>query len=626
MPSTFLQVLPTYIGEILKLLSAVELGSLRKHNRTSRCLEAKLLLHNCRHEEPLLLGTMPSKLPSQSSAAPPELGGSASVSMHPGHLPFAAVLDAREHATAAAIEPAHVPAGTDCGSSPKRLDGKEGGSNRRATRKSEAGTDFDRTPCSSLLLAEMASLPVPVTEGLSGGPAPADVPALPEPVITPVSDTQDSSAGMICAQDGKGQSRPALQLYLQDSALQFPQAPCPTQPDGVVKGYEAQVKEEAAAGMEGSDLSAGTKCETNPRQGSFEILKNSVSPRASAAPTPSPSMVQAEPMTANSPVLAITDEYDSSPTIPTSSAVAAIATSTAPPVQPAQPASPENGSFAPDPATIPAAGLESTLRQTILPASARSTDAVAGKSHANPRAAAAVPGTKRYSTHAAPAAGPVDDASVNQDADGDTAKVALQSSDFPSPALVPALQGHAGSTSSSVSQPPSMAQAQSTLSPATTGKPHEEHVPGAADTSPATTAPYPNTPAIPNMRILERMGQSEMHMGVKTTDFGTIEVHTSLNQDRVGASIVSSHADLRSAMEAEMPSLQQAIARHQLRLDNLSLAAHAGGQGSGGSGDSQPRSFASRQAARVSPSGKLADAAVPATQAAANPYRLSVIA
>jgi len=88
---------------------------------------------------------------------------------------------------------------------------------------------------------------------------------------------------------------------------------------------------------------------------------------------------------------------------------------------------------------------------------------------------------------------------------------------------------------------------------------------------------------IQSARVLERMGQSEMHVGVNTTNFGSIELHTSVNENRVGASIATSHLELRAAMLAEVPSLERAMAQHQLRLDNLNLDAHAGAQHGDGS-------------------------------------------
>ncbi len=118
-----------------------------------------------------------------------------------------------------------------------------------------------------------------------------------------------------------------------------------------------------------------------------------------------------------------------------------------------------------------------------------------------------------------------------------------------------------------------------------------------------TSTPAENVPpaaaVIQSARVLERMGQSEMRLGLNSNTFGSIELHTSVNQDRVGACIATSHTDLRAAMMAEMPSLERAIAQHQLKLDNLNLDARTGTQqnGGGASGNQPGSSRSSTQSA-----------------------------
>jgi flagellar hook-length control protein FliK len=102
---------------------------------------------------------------------------------------------------------------------------------------------------------------------------------------------------------------------------------------------------------------------------------------------------------------------------------------------------------------------------------------------------------------------------------------------------------------------------------------------------------------VQSARVLERVGQSEMRVGVNTASFGNVELHATLNQDQVGASIATSHLELHAAMMAEMPSLQRAMEQHHLRLDSLDLNARAGSEDSGGAGGHQPRSQPGTQSA-----------------------------
>lgn len=105
---------------------------------------------------------------------------------------------------------------------------------------------------------------------------------------------------------------------------------------------------------------------------------------------------------------------------------------------------------------------------------------------------------------------------------------------------------------------------------------------------PAASSSAENVQAVPTViqsaQVLERMGKSEIRLGLNSSSFGSIELHASVNQDRVGAAIATSHAELRTAMMAEMPSLEHAIAQHQMRLDSLQLDSRSGSQ----TGDSSP--------------------------------------
>jgi len=135
--------------------------------------------------------------------------------------------------------------------------------------------------------------------------------------------------------------------------------------------------------------------------------------------------------------------------------------------------------------------------------------------------------------------------------------------------------------------------------------------PNAKDAGPqaVSTAPSPAENAEPaslltqSARVLERMGQAEMRLGLNSKSFGSIELHTIVNQDRVGASIATSHTELRAAMMAEMPSLERAIAQHQLRLDSVNVdsgpGAQTGNSGAFGGNSSGSRSW-TQSAAKIS--------------------------
>jgi flagellar hook-length control protein FliK len=126
-----------------------------------------------------------------------------------------------------------------------------------------------------------------------------------------------------------------------------------------------------------------------------------------------------------------------------------------------------------------------------------------------------------------------------------------------------------------------------------------------APTSTAGDTPSTAPPVLQSARVLERMGQSEIRVGLNTANFGTLELHASVNQDRVAATLATSHSELRAALAAEMPSLEHGMAKHQLTLDSFHFDTRSGAQDKnhGASGGQQNRSYPQTEAAEPGAAG-----------------------
>ena len=126
----------------------------------------------------------------------------------------------------------------------------------------------------------------------------------------------------------------------------------------------------------------------------------------------------------------------------------------------------------------------------------------------------------------------------------------------------------------------------------------------------------PASPVLRTMQVLQRMEKAEIRIGLQTTDFGPIRLHTTVANDQVGAVVNSSHPALRDALRIEVASLEEAIEKHRLRLDSVSVdsgSANATFNSFGNSEREQPREppsptawprallQPSRTAARVTP-------------------------
>ena len=95
-------------------------------------------------------------------------------------------------------------------------------------------------------------------------------------------------------------------------------------------------------------------------------------------------------------------------------------------------------------------------------------------------------------------------------------------------------------------------------------------------------------------RLVDRAGQAEMHIDLRTSSFGSVEVHTVIRDSQVGVVVGSERGDLRTLMAAEMPNLQTAFRQHDLGFDQIRFLGHGASMGAGltAGSDSQSRSFA----------------------------------
>jgi hypothetical protein len=95
--------------------------------------------------------------------------------------------------------------------------------------------------------------------------------------------------------------------------------------------------------------------------------------------------------------------------------------------------------------------------------------------------------------------------------------------------------------------------------------------------------------------MMNRVGQSEMRIGMNTSAFGAVDVRTVVHASDVGLVIGSEKGDLRGMMSNEMPGISNSLQQQNLRLNSVSFMqgfASPGNGNSSGGGDSQQRFFA----------------------------------
>jgi hypothetical protein len=194
------------------------------------------------------------------------------------------------------------------------------------------------------------------------------------------------------------------------------------------------------------------------------------------------------------------------------------------------------------------------------------------------------------------------DAGVNlQNGSGPTPESGQNAS---SGSVLPAPPGHTShsevsATAGSISAPNPAATGEHLAAP-------DACLPAGKPPAPAVYDSTPLRPLFPGdvhaARMVDRLGQQEMHIDLHTTSFGSVEVHTAIHDSRVDLAVGSERGDLRSFLISEVPPLQANLAHHDLHFENIRFLSHDSGRGAGFSGgaDSQPRSFRQHAATRMS--------------------------
>jgi hypothetical protein len=127
-------------------------------------------------------------------------------------------------------------------------------------------------------------------------------------------------------------------------------------------------------------------------------------------------------------------------------------------------------------------------------------------------------------------------------------------------------------------------------------------LPAAAE-NPAVAAAGPVQAA----QLVNRIGQSEMRIGMNTSAFGSVEVRTVIHASDVGLVIGSEKGDLRGLLANEMPAITNTLQQQNLRLSSVNfMPGFASSNHSSGGGDSQQRSFTPAPASSSSVSSETA--------------------
>jgi hypothetical protein len=135
-----------------------------------------------------------------------------------------------------------------------------------------------------------------------------------------------------------------------------------------------------------------------------------------------------------------------------------------------------------------------------------------------------------------------------------------------------------------------------TIQSATTHSPDPAHVGKAAElppsTHPATDEGAPAT-GINSGKLIQTMGETEMHVGMHSVEFGDISIRTSLNQQQMVTQISVAHSDLSQTISSHVSAVQMKLGE-EYGLHASIQVSNSGMSMSGGQGSSSQRDQPSR--------------------------------
>jgi hypothetical protein len=97
------------------------------------------------------------------------------------------------------------------------------------------------------------------------------------------------------------------------------------------------------------------------------------------------------------------------------------------------------------------------------------------------------------------------------------------------------------------------------------------------------STPLPQ-PVVNTARLVQNINQSEMRVGMRSSEFGNISINTSATRDVVSAQISLDHGELAKALAAHLPEMQARLGGNQPMSVRIDMNGTATGQGSGNSG------------------------------------------
>jgi hypothetical protein len=101
------------------------------------------------------------------------------------------------------------------------------------------------------------------------------------------------------------------------------------------------------------------------------------------------------------------------------------------------------------------------------------------------------------------------------------------------------------------------------------------------NTAPASTTAPQALPVINTAKLIQSIGQSEMRVGMRSNEFGSISISTSATRDSISAQISLDHGELAKTLAVHLPEMQARLGGNQAMDVRIDMNGAGTRQGSG---------------------------------------------
>jgi flagellar hook-length control protein FliK len=97
-----------------------------------------------------------------------------------------------------------------------------------------------------------------------------------------------------------------------------------------------------------------------------------------------------------------------------------------------------------------------------------------------------------------------------------------------------------------------------------------------AQTPGETAAVYPSS-LVQSAKLVERIGEAELRLGIRAGEFGSVDIRTSMVHNQFTAEISVERGELGRVMAAELSSLQSRLTEQGVPVASITVQNHTGG-------------------------------------------------